>query len=72
MKKNINDFNEEITSNFSELFIETYFIRYLSEYSKDDLLDNTKKVKELLLKKLNKNLKKKLKQLGYSNKDIKL
>lgn len=72
MKKNINDFNEEITSNFSELFIETYFIRYLSEYSKDDLLENTKKVKELLLKKLNKNLKKKLKQLGYSNKDIKL
>lgn len=72
MKKNINDFNEEITSNFSELFIETYFIRYLSEYSKDDLLENTKKVKELLLKKLNKNLKKKLKQIGYNNKDIKL
>lgn len=63
MKKNINKFNEEITTNFSKLFVETYMIRYLSEYSKDDLLEIIKKVKEILNKKIDNEFKKKLKQI---------
>lgn len=63
MKKNINKFNEEITTNFSKLFIETYMIRYLSEYSKEDLLESIKEVKEILNKKIENEFKKKLKQM---------
>lgn len=62
MKKSINKFNEEITTNFSKLFVETYMIRYLSEYSKEDLLENVKKAKEILNKKIDNRFKKKLKR----------
>lgn len=62
MKKSINKFNEEITTNFSKLFVETYMIRYLNEYSKEDLLENVKKVKEILNKKIDNEFKKKLKR----------
>jgi len=37
MKNNVNDFVEEITTNFSELFVETFFLRYLSDFKKDEL-----------------------------------
>lgn len=62
MKKSINKFNEEITTNFSKLFVETYMIRYLNNYNDYDLLENIKKVKEILNKKIDNEFKKKLKK----------
>lgn len=72
MKENINELLEEITTNFSELFTETFFIRYLSEFDKDDLLESAKQVNKLLTKKINNKLEKKLIKLGYKKDEIKL
>lgn len=71
MKNNVNDFVEEITTNFSELFVETFFLRYLSDFKKDELLEITKIVKNKLDYKINKKLFQKLKSMGYNEQDIK-
>jgi len=71
MKNNVNDFVEEITTNFSELFVETFFLRYLSDFKKDELLEITKIVKNKLDDKINKKLFQKLKSMGYNEQDIK-
>ena len=65
MKNDINDFVEEITSNFSELFVETFFLRYLSTFKKDDLLETIFKSQKILNKKLDKKIKNKLNEMGY-------
>jgi len=70
MKKELNEFIEEITNNFSELFVETFFIRYLSDYSKNDLLDVIQETKKILDIKLENNIKYKLNELGFNNIDI--
>lgn len=72
MKNNVNDFVEEITTNFSELFVETFFLRYLSDFKKDELLEITKIVKNKLNDKINKKIFQKLKSMGYNEQDIKL
>ena len=64
MKKNIHSFIEEITNNFSELFIETFMIRYLSDYSKEELLENIDRTKTELKKKIDKGFKNKLNEFG--------
>ena len=70
MKRNINDFLEEITTNFGELFVETFFIRYFSEFDKNDLLSAIPDLKNMLLKKIDNNLKNSLVGMGYDKKEI--
>ena len=67
MKQDINNFIEEITNNFSELFVETFFIRYLSDYSKDDLLKNTIKAKRKLNEKIETKFFNKLNEFGIKD-----
>lgn len=68
MKRNINDFLEEITTNFGELFVETFFIRYFNEFDKNDLLSAIPDLKNMLLKKIDNNLKNSLVGMGYDKK----
>ncbi|MBQ7031034.1 MAG: hypothetical protein IJN13_01510 [Bacilli bacterium] len=70
MKRNVNDFIEEITTNFGELFVETFFIRYFNEFDKNDLLSAIPDLKNMLLKKIDNNLKKSLVGMGYDKKEI--
>lgn len=70
MKRNVNDFLEEITTNFGELFVETFFIRYFSEFDKNDLLSAIPVLKNMLLKKIDNNLKNSLVGMGYNKKEI--
>ena len=70
MKNNINEFVGEITDNFSELFVETFFLRYLSDYDKNQLLDTIKILKQELNVKVNNQFNEKLKKMGYSVKNI--
>lgn len=70
MKKNIHSFIEEITNNFSELFIETFMIRYLSDYSKEELLENIDRTKTELKKKIDKGFKNKLNEFGIEDLSI--
>ncbi len=61
----------EITTNFSELFVETFLIRYLDEYKKDDLLEDIKELNKMLKVKINKKFVSSLKSMGYDEKVIK-
>lgn len=70
MKRNVNDFLEEITTNFGELFVETFFIRYFNEFDKNDLLSAIPDLKNMLLKKLDNNLKNSLVGMGYDKQEI--
>lgn len=70
MKKDIHSFIEEITNNFSELFIETFMIRYLSDYSKEELLENIDRTKTELKKKIDKGFKNKLNEFGIEDLSI--
>ena len=70
MKRNVNDFLEEITTNFGELFVETFFIRYFNEFDKNDLLSAIPDLKNMLLKKIDNNLKNSLVGMGYDKKEI--
>ena len=70
MKRNVNDFLEEITTNFGELFVETFFIRYFNEFDKNDLLSAIPELKNMLLKKIDNNLKNSLMGMEYDKKEI--
>lgn len=72
MKNNIDEFIEEITTNFSDLFVETFFLRYLSNYDANELLGIIKILKNKLNSKVNKKLIQKLNGLGYDTTNIKL
>lgn len=72
MKKTEEEFVEEITTNFSELFVDAFLIRYLSEYDKNNLLDNASEVISILNVKVKNQMQKKLKDMGFATKDIKL
>ncbi len=65
------DLLNEITKNFSELFVETFLIRYLHEYDKDNLLEDIEKVNQLLNKEIIKKFRSSLKSMGYDPKTIK-
>lgn len=71
MKNDIERFKNEITDKFSELFVETFFLRYFSEFDINELLENVSDIMELLNKKMNKQFKIKLKNNGFNEKDIK-
>ena len=68
MKKDIDEFIEEITSNFSELFVETFFIRCLDNYDKNVLLKVIKDVKRKLNTKIDKKITEKFKTLNFKEK----
>ena len=70
MKRNVNDFLEEITTNLGELFVETFFIRYFNEFDKNDLLSAIPDFKNMLLKEIDNNLKNSLVGMGYDKKEI--
>ena len=62
----MHSFIEEITNNFSELFVESFIIRYLNNFElKDlqDLEDSIEITKIQLTKKINKKFSQKLKNL---------
>ena len=52
MQKEINNFLNEITDNFSELFIETFLIRYKSLFDNKYLKENISKVINILNNKI--------------------
>ena len=56
---------EEMTTNFSDLFIETLYLRYLKEFPQEDFLEVIKIASDSLSKKMNLKIVKKLKKLGY-------
>lgn len=67
MSKSEKEFVEEITDKFSELFIETFFIRYLSDYPKEDLINTLNLTTKKLNKKIIKLVNKKLQQMGFDS-----
>lgn len=67
MKREIDDFLEEITNNFSELFVETFLLRFLDEFDKNILLDSVEVASKKLNNKVGKNFIKKLKKMGYKD-----
>jgi len=68
MKRNVDDFIDEFTTNFSELFIDAFLLRYLDRFNKDKLLDTYKKTRVVLNRKLKINY---LNKLGLSADDYK-
>lgn len=60
MEKNIDVFLEEITDNFSKLFVETFIMRYLVDYDKKYLLHSIELAKDKLDYKINKYFKQKI------------
>ncbi len=70
MNKKINDFLEEFSDNFSELYVETFLIRYLNNFNENELITNIKELNNLTNTKIKKLFAKKLEEVGYSKKDI--
>ena len=70
MEKNVEVFVKEFTDNFSELFVESFFIRYMSNGSEKDLLIAIKEAKKLLNQKLNRFFSGKLSYMGFQDEEI--
>ncbi len=66
MKRNEDKFIGEITENFSELFVDTFWIRYMKEFSNPNI-ELIGKVQKELTKKINLKFQKKLQNLNYKN-----
>ena len=60
MNKKTNEFIEEITYNFSTLFVETFYLRYLDQFGESNILKDVNYTKDLLLKKIDAEFEKKL------------
>ena len=71
MPQKIMDFSEEITDKFSELFVETFLIRYLNAFRGKDLLEAVKETNDLLKQKINNLFVFKLVEMGYDSKELK-
>ena len=52
MNSKIDDFVEEITDNFSNLFVEAFFIRYFDKFNEKNLLPTIEKTYTKLQEKL--------------------
>lgn len=70
MNKKINDFTEEITDKFSELYVETFLIRYLSEFPEQKLIMTLKNSQDILMQKIKTQIIDKLFDMGYAKNDI--
>lgn len=55
---------EEMTTNFSDLFIETLYLRYLKEFPEQDFFEVIKIASDSLNKKMALKIAQKLKKLG--------
>lgn len=77
MNKNINEniidegklkmFEEEITTNFANLFVDTYLIRYYSEFGYLKICDSIKRTSELLEKKIKNEFENRLLDNNFKN-----
>ena len=67
MKNDIQKFIEEFTNNFSDLYIESFFLRYLNNFDSLYIIENHKNANDILIKKINKKMQKKLKRLNNEN-----
>jgi len=77
MNKNINEniinesklkmFEEEITTNFANLFVDTYLIRYYSEFGYLKISDSIKRTSELLEKKIKNEFESRLLDINFKN-----
>lgn len=67
MKEEINIFVDEITTNFTELFVETFFIRFLSDFGNQELTKSLKNAGEVLCKKISKKINNKITNLNERN-----
>ena len=56
----IKDFIEEITDNFSTLFVETFYLRYLDQFGEENILKDINYTKDMLLKKIDEKIQQKL------------
>lgn len=52
-------FIEEFTTKFSELFIDSFCIKYINDYGNKDIKNNILKARKILNKKINKKIIKK-------------
>lgn len=68
MKKEIENFINEITTNFSELFVETFLLRYFSNFDKRYLLETINRTKYLLNLKIENKMLKVLNKIEYKEK----
>lgn len=60
MNKERIEFLEEITENFSTLFVETFYLRYLDQFGDKNILKDINYTKDILLKKIDEKINKKL------------
>ena len=60
MNKETIEFLEEITENFSTLFVETFYLRYLDQFGDKNILKDINYTKDMLLKKIDEKINKKL------------
>ncbi len=70
MEKKVKDFIEEITDKFSELYVETFLIRYLSDYKEHDLIETLKNANTKLKTKIKIRITDALEEMGFDKKDI--
>ena len=63
-------FLEEITNNFSELLVESFFIRYFHDCKEQNLLTSIHKLQYLINLKIKFNFSEKLLNYGYSQKEL--
>ncbi len=60
MNKKTSEFLEEITNNFSTLFVETFYLRYLDQFGEENILKDINYTKDMLLKKIDEKIQQKL------------
>lgn len=60
MNKEIDNFLNEFTDNFSDLLVETFFIRYIGMYGNKNISESINKLKILLMNKIDIKINKKL------------
>ena len=65
MTKKLDNFLEEFTNNFSELYVETFLIRYLNDFNEKDLVNTIESLNTKLNVKINQLFRSKLEDMGY-------
>ena len=69
MKNEQKDFINEFTSNFAELFVETFLIKYADMFDMNEFPETILKAQQVVLEKIDRKRKNKLKALGYDLQD---
>lgn len=71
MEKRVKDFVQEFTNKFSELYVESFFVKYLSEYDKNSLLEAIQLANKETNVKITELFRKNLKDMGITAEEIK-